>query len=153
MLVLGVGNILLRDEGIGVFIVRELEKRDLPPEVELFDGGTAGMELLNVVADRKKVIVVDAVKGGDEPGTLYRFTPGDVTEERQLNASVHQVGLLEIIEMTDYLNCKPGKVVIIGVEPGRMEWGMELSPEIAGVVPRVIKLVMEEISKNEDSDR
>ena len=73
MLVLGVGNILLRDEGIGVRVVEAMQKLDLPPEVELFDGATAGMDLLNVLADRRKVIVIDAIEGDYEPGTVLRL--------------------------------------------------------------------------------
>ncbi|MFC2011827.1 hydrogenase maturation protease [Chloroflexota bacterium] len=142
---MGVGNILLSDEGVGVHVVREMEGHNIPEDVELFDGGTASVDLLNVLANRRKVIIVDAVKTDSEPGTLYRFTPNDIKVEQQIHSSLHQIGLLETLQMTKHLNCEPDEVVILGIEPKNLSWGMKLSPEVAEVVPRVIELVLEEI--------
>ncbi|MFP3946925.1 MAG: hydrogenase maturation protease, partial [Archaeoglobaceae archaeon] len=72
--VIGIGNILLGDEGVGVRIVEELRKSDLPENVEVHDGATSGIALLNFLVDKDKVIIVDAVKGGEEPGTVYQFS-------------------------------------------------------------------------------
>ena len=145
ILILGVGNILLSDEGVGVRIVEAMEGWELPDNVELFDGGTASVDLLDSLANRDKVIIIDAVKGGNEPGTLYRFTPNDVTIQRQNFTSLHQVGLLETLTMARYLGCAPQEVVIYGIEPKKVSWGLELSPEVAAVVIRVIELVLAEL--------
>ena len=144
-LVLGVGNILLRDEGVGVHVVRALEDRPLPADVELLDGGTAALDLLNAIADRKKVIVVDAVRGGGEPGDIYRFHPEDAPPEAAQSVSLHQVDLLETLTSAELLGCAPQEVVIFGIEPKELDWGLDLSPEVAAVVPRVIELVLTEI--------
>ncbi len=145
VLVLGVGNILLSDEGVGVRVVEAMEGRELPDNVELFDGGTASVDLLGSLANRDKVIIIDAVKGGSEPGTLYRFAPDDITNQRQSLTSLHQVGLLETLTIARYLGCAPREVIILGIEPNKASWGLELSPEVAAVVPRVIELVLREL--------
>ncbi len=145
ILIMGVGNILLSDEGVGVHIIEAMEGRKLPDNVELFDGGTASVDLLNSLANRDKVIIIDAVKVGNEPGTLYRFTPDDITVQRQDLTSLHQVGLLETLTMARYLGCAPRQVIIFGVEPMKVSWGLELSPEVARVVPRVVELVLREL--------
>ena len=77
-LVLGLGNVLLRDEGVGVRVVQALERVILPPDVEVFDGATAGVDLLDVLADRRKVVVINAIAGDSPPGTVLRLTPADL---------------------------------------------------------------------------
>jgi hydrogenase maturation protease len=145
ILILGVGNILLSDEGVGVRVIEAMESLELPDDVELFDGGTASVDLLNNLADRDKVIIIDAVQGGSKPGTLYRFTPDDITVQRQNFTSIHQVGLLETLTTAKYLGCEPREVVIFGIEPKEVNWGLELSSEIRVVLPRVVELVLNEI--------
>lgn len=145
ILILGVGNVLLSDEGVGVHVVNAMKDRNLPHDVELFDGGTAALDLLDVLADREKVIVIDAVKGGEEPGAIYRFTPSDVTTQGQLLTSIHQISMLETLTMAEHLGCTPREVIIFGIEPKEIDWGMELSPEVTKVVPRVIELVLSEL--------
>lgn len=146
VLILGVGNILLGDEGVGVRVVEAMGGRELPDNVELFDGGTASIDLLGILANRDKVIIIDAVKGGNQPGTLYRFTPDDITIQRQHLTSLHQLGLLETLTIFRCLGHTPPEVLIYGIEPKEIGWGLELSPEVASVVPRVIELVLSELS-------
>ncbi len=74
ILILGIGNILLKDEGIGVHVVNKLKEMQLPPDVEVMDGGTLGIDLLYYIEGRKKVVVIDTVTAGEPPGTMYRFT-------------------------------------------------------------------------------
>lgn len=145
LLVLGVGNILLGDEGVGVHVIRAMERLEIPEDVELLDGGTAGLDLLGSVASRDKVIVIDAVKGGSEPGTIYRFTASDVEVSEQCFASLHQITLLETLTLTQYMGCAPKEVIIFGIEPKKLDWGLELSTEVAVSVPKVLELVLKEI--------
>ena len=144
ILILGVGNLILKDEGVGVHAVRELEGRDLPAHVEVIDGGTYLMDLLSVIQEAERIIVIDALKGGGEPGTIYRVTPDDLMAETERALSLHQVGLLEILGMVRQLGGDP-HAVIIGVEPKEIAWGMELTPEVAAKLPKVIEMVMEEL--------
>ena len=144
ILILGVGNLILKDEGVGVHAVRELEGRNLPAHVEVIDGGTYLMDLLSVIQEAERIIVIDALKGGGEPGTIYRVTPDDLMAETERALSLHQVGLLEVLGMVRQLGGDP-HAVIIGVEPKEIAWGMELTPEVAAKLPKVIEMVMEEL--------
>ena len=135
----------MSDEGVGVRVVEAMEGQGLPDDIELLDGGTASVDLLNSLVDREKVIVIDAVKGGNEPGALYRFAPDDITTYGWDNTSLHQVGLLETLMMARHLGCAPREVIIFGIEPKKVDWGLELSPEVAAVVPRVTELVLIEL--------
>jgi hydrogenase maturation protease len=122
-----------------------MRERKLPSNVELLDGGTASLDLLDSLSNRERVIIIDAVRGGGEPGTLYRFSPSDIAAEREHLSSLHQIGLLETMAMAEYLGCAPCHVTIYGIEPKKVDWGLELSPEVAAVVPRVIELVLSEL--------
>ncbi len=144
-LVLGVGNILLSDEGVGVHAIEAMKGRDLPPDVEVLDGGTASLELLNIIANRDKVIIIDAVEGGGEPGTIYRFTPDDIKYHSVTFTSLHQISLLETLTDAKYLGIMPKTVIILGVEPKEMGLGLEMTPELSAVIPRVVELVMAEL--------
>ena len=145
-LVLGVGNLLLRDEGVGVHVISALRDRELPDDVELWDGGTASFDLLDTLAGRRQVIIIDAVRTGSEPGTIFRFTPEDISARREQVTSLHQVGLLEALTVAEHLlDSAPQEVIILGIEPKEIDWGLELSPEVEAAVPRVIELAMEEL--------
>jgi len=145
ILVLGVGNILLSDEGVGVRVVEAMKEMKLPDNVELLDGGTGAFDLLDIIADREKVIIIDAVKGGGEPGTIYRFRPDDIRLQKQHLASVHQMSLPDTLAMAKILGCSPREVVIYGIEPERLDWGLELSSVVAAAVPRVTELIVREL--------
>lgn len=146
VLVLGVGNILLQDEGVGVHVAQEIMKLDLPDHVEVIDGGTAGYDLVALVDGREKVIVIDAIMSEtDPPGTLYRMSPENLQPTFQGKTSIHQFEFLDVLGMT-YLTGTVPETVIFGVVPKEFEsFGMELTPEIRALVPRLIELVLEEL--------
>jgi len=145
VLVLGIGNILLHDEGIGVQAIWEMQKRRAPDDVEFLDGGTAGADLLDCISDRRKVIVVDAVDCDVVPGTILRLKPEDLVVAENQSVSLHDVGLAETLAMAKQLNCQPKEVVIIGVKPKDISCGVGLSDEITEVMPRIIEAVLAEI--------
>lgn len=145
ILVIGVGNSIQMDDGIGMHVLQALEGHPLPDSVELFDGGTAGLDLLPYLQNRHTVIVIDAVDAGMEAGTLFRFTPEDIAAKRQHYDSLHQLGLLETIRMAGLLGTEPERAVIIGVQPGVIDWGEELSETLRKSIPRIIELVLKEV--------
>jgi len=147
VLVLGIGNILLRDEGVGVRVMEQMQKMHLPDDVELVDGGTAGADLLDVLAERRKIIVIDAVQADCEPGTVLRFTADDLVRPDGVGMSLHELGLGEALTMTRQLGCEPKDVVVFGIKPKDIRWGLELSEEITASVPKVVELVLAEIVK------
>ncbi len=145
IVVLGVGNLLLSDEGVGIHVVNKLRKMALPSEVEVIEGGVDGLGLMNVVMSTERLIVVDAVKGGGFPGSIYRFGPEDLTTHPDVyKMSVHEIGILEVIRLSGLVSQTP-KTTIIGVEPKSLKTGMELSPEIQAKVPRIIELILDEL--------
>ena len=153
VLVLGIGNILLHDEGVGVYVIERMQKGGVPDYVELLDGGTAGADLLDHICDRQKVIVVDAVdvdsinspRADIEPGTILRFTPDDLASNAGQSISLHEFGIADTLAMARRLNCAPQEVIIIGIKPKDVTPGLGLSDEIAGIMPRIIECVSAEI--------
>jgi hydrogenase maturation protease len=145
VLVLGLGNILLRDEGVGVRVVEAMEQMDHPSEVEVFDGATAGLDLLEVLADRRKVIVIDAIDGDCEPGTVLRLTPEDLVFQAAGGVSLHEIGLVEVLRAATRLGVAPQEVVILGVQPRYVTYGLELSVTLAGLLPKIIDFVLAEL--------
>jgi hydrogenase maturation protease len=149
ILVLGLGNILLRDEGVGVHIVRMMQALPLPDGVELWDGGTAGFALLDVLAERRKLIVIDAIDAEQPPGTVMRLTADDLTAQPNLRLSLHEVSFAETLRVARGLGLAPGAVVIFGIQPETTACGLELSPAIARLIPRVIELVLAELAPSD----
>jgi hydrogenase maturation protease len=147
IVILGVGNLLLSDEGVGVHVAHELMKMDLPPEVSVVEGGTDGFRLLNVITGADRVIVIDAVRSGAAPGSVYRFEVNDVRSvPLGFMTSVHQVGILEVIELSELIGKTP-RATVIGVEPKSLEMSMELSPEVKEKIPTIRELVLEEVRR------
>jgi hydrogenase maturation protease len=146
ILILGVGNLLLSDEGVGVHVARKLMEMDFPPQVRVVEGGTDGFGLMHVLLDADRLILVDAVKGGGPPGSIYRFEVEDCPPFPDVfKTSVHQISILEVINLSGLIGSTP-RTTVIGVEPKHLEMGMELSPEIEAKVPKVIHLIREELA-------
>lgn len=153
ILILGVGNLLMSDEGVGVHVAQKMTEMDFPPEVEVLEGGTDGFGLMHVLLQADRVILVDAVKGGGEPGSIYRFEIEDCPPFPDIfKTSVHQISILEVINLSGLLGSTP-RTTIFGVEPRCMEMGMELSPEVEAKIPRVIELIKEEVTVSLDQFR
>jgi len=146
IVVLGLGNILLRDEGVGVKVIEDLRKRyDFSPPVKMIDGGTAGFGLVTEIEGCKNLLVVDAVKAGNEPGTIYKFRRGDITVQISLNLSVHDIGFFEALEHWKMLGIEP-EVIFFGIEPEDMNsWGFDLTPCIQDKMPKLVALVIEQL--------
>lgn len=143
VLILGIGNLLLSDEGVGVHAVRCLAQQVLPPGVEVLDGGTSGADLVDHLEGRAKVVVIDAASGDGPPGTVYRCEARELLEQAG-SLSLHEFGLADSLHMAERLGCAPQRVIVLGVQPATLEPGMELSPDVAAVLPGIIKLALAE---------
>ena len=146
VLILGLGNPLLGDEGIGGRVVEELRGLALPDGVDVIEGGTAGLGLIGLMEGYQRVIIVDAADMGRPPGHIVRFTPSEVqfkTAEAPL--SLHQIGLVEALALAEALEMAPAELIIIGVQPSRLEMGVGLSPEVEGAIPQVVRMVLDEL--------
>jgi hydrogenase maturation protease len=144
--IIGIGNLLLKDEGVGIHLIEYLRKEGGPLDgVELVDGATGGFDLLPFIEDSEKVVIVDAMKApGGIPGSVYRFTPGDY-ETGTRGSSLHDITLEDLFRLIRTKNKHLPPVVIFGVEPCEIGWGMELTPKIKELLPRLRELVLKEI--------
>jgi hydrogenase maturation protease len=149
VLVLGIGNILLQDEGVGVRVIERMQGMEMPPFVEVVDGGTSGTDLVEVLADRPKVIVIDALDWDEKPGTVFRLSADELAPDEGESISLHQLGLVDTLRITRLLGCEPKEVIVFGIQPRSLRPGLELTPEVAAVVPRVIQAVMAEVQASE----
>ena len=142
-MILGVGNLLLRDEGVGVHVAINLQEYSLPDNIEVIEGGTDGFKLFHLIMEADRLIVVDCVKGGDEPASIYRFEIDDFDHFPDLyKTSVHQVSITEVIKLTGTMRTPP-RTTIIGIEPDEISMSMELSPGIQAKLPKVLEIVLE----------
>jgi len=144
IVVIGVGNLLQKDEGIGIHAVKALQEMQLPDNVTIIDGGTSP-DILACTRGGDKLIIVDAARAGGEPGAIYRFQPDDLIAERGAAVSVHELGVPQNLRLMLLSGNEPSKVVIIGIEPKEIEWGIELSPELEMKIPEIISVVLKEI--------
>lgn len=145
--VLGVGNIILADEGVGVRVIEALE-RDyvLPAGVGIIDAGTSGMEMLEDLSHLDFLLVVDAIAAGQPPGTLVRLAGDEVPVFFRRNLSPHGIGLSDVLAALEFMGAEPGETLILGVQPVSMALSTELTPAIAARVPELVAQVVEELT-------
>ncbi len=147
VLVLGVGNILLSDEGVGVRVVEALVERfDLPDTVEVVDGGTSGMDMLDMIGDRDHLILVDAVRSAGGPGCIVRLSGDEVPAFFRTKISPHQLGISDVLAALRLLEREPKGITLIGIEPVDLRTAIELSPAIAAKVESMVGMVVDELS-------
>ena len=133
IVVIGLGNELLSDEGVGVYMVRRLsQQQDKFPLVDFVDAGSAGLNLLHLIANRKKAVIIDCAKMGAEPGEMWRFTTDEVQSVKKLSHfSLHEADILQVINLSRRLGECPGQMVIFGIEPKSLKPGQELSSTLS----------------------
>jgi len=145
--VLGIGNMLLKDEGIGVHLVQKLAGIVDDANVNIIDAGTSPDFLSLIEGNTDKLIVVDAVKAGNKPGTTYRLTLDDLDLDSTSPISLHEIGVLDSLKFMALFDRVPKSTVIIGIEPKTIDFGLDLSPEVEEKLPELINLVLKEIEE------
>jgi hydrogenase maturation protease len=149
VLILGVGNLLLTDDGFGVHVINELRNIPFPPNVTLIEAGIVSHQLIPDLHEADFLIFIDAVEAGDTPGSIFRFRPEDMRFMSQLKTSLHEMSLMDVLMMTELTGNRP-EAIIIAVQPkDTKNCSLELNPEIRAVVPKVIDLVIEELKSRE----
>ncbi len=148
--VIGIGNVLCSDEGVGIHVINRLKRMKLPRNVQLFDCGTNAIAVLEAMDGAKKAILIDATSSGGRPGTVRLYRVGQLSkmEDGLLNlVSLHQFDLitaLKVAKLTGAYNIPDG-LVVIGVEVKSLESSPELSEEVRAAIPKVVEMVIREI--------
>lgn len=144
--VLGIGNTILSDEAAGVRAVELLEQHyHLPANVQVIDGGTSGMEMIEDLSNLDFLIVIDVVKTGAAPGTVVKIAGAEIPVFFRHKLSPHQIGLPDVLASLELLDCLPKEMVVLGVEPVSLELGMEMTPTVAEKVPALVDMAVAEL--------
>lgn len=148
-LVLGLGNLLLSDDGLGVHAIDRLRKdprvdSSVHSDVTLLDGGTQGLSLMPHLSGFPRLLVIDAVDVGEAPGTLVRFE-GKALDGLPGKASVHQLGFADLMVAMKLLGESPEELVVLGAQPQSTEWGVELTPPLQNALLSLLDLVVAQL--------
>jgi len=146
-LVLGVGNLLMSDEGVGVHVIQKLvADYQLPEEVQVLDGGTLGMDLLYYLEGTENLLLIDAVQARKEPGTLVRLEGDEVPAFMSIKISPHQLGVPDMLAAAKLKgNCYPERIVLWGVQPDLMEIGLDLSSTVESQMDTIIENILDQL--------
>lgn len=146
--VLGIGNLLLSDDGVGVHVIKKLqEEYEFPDSVELIDGGTKGLDLLPLFEGKDKILIVDAANFRKEPGTIDTVEGDKIPAFLSSKLSVHQIGLPDTLFAAKLMDITPAEMSLIGIQPKSMETGIELSEEIKDRMEQLINKVLEKLNE------
>lgn len=145
-LVLGVGNVLLSDEGIGIKAVEELKRRySFNTEVGLLDGGTLGLDLLYFLEGTDRLLIIDAVLGGKPPGFIYKFRGDEVKTYFRRKVSAHEIGIQEVLAVAEITGRYPKEIVVIGMEPESLDISLELSHTVRNNFDKLLNEVLDQL--------
>jgi hydrogenase maturation protease len=143
--VVGAGNLVRTDDGLGVHAIRYLQRDSrVPGGVALIDGGTFGIELLAFLHDSSHLLLLDAINVGKDPGTIIRLA-GDDLQGFPCGASVHQLGVADLLATLPLVSEIPREIVLLGVQPASTDWGTELSPSVQASLGALVDAAVEQL--------
>jgi hydrogenase maturation protease len=146
--VIGIGNILMTDDGVGVHALNALAERYLfPPQVQLIDGGTMGLDLLPFVEGKKRVLFIDAANLEKDPGVIGELNNGEIPEFFSTKLSVHQIALPDMLAAGRFLGTLPGTLCLVGIQPGNTESGYGLTPAVQGEFEALLERVLAKLAE------
>ena len=148
--VCGLGNPLLGDEGIGIYLIQKLmAKSNHATHVDFVEAGSSLMSVVHTIAERKKAVLIDCAIMGEPPGTIRRFTPEEVTSIKNLaHFSLHEGDLLGALELSRNLGEYPENVVIFGIQPETIEPGESISPALCKHMSHYIEVITAELAES-----
>ncbi len=147
-LILGIGNLIMTDDGIGVHAVHLLKERyRFPRDVTVLDGGTLGLDLLHYLEGVERLLIIDAMETGGPPGTIRRLAGEDIPIAFETRMSPHQMGLKDLLAVSRLRGIEPREMVLLGVQPEDIGMGMELSPPVVAQLDALIAMTLQELGK------
>ncbi len=148
IVVLGLGNVLRRDEGLGIRALQRLEDRfALSGEVQLVDGGTLGLELLAYLEEARRLLVLDAALTEGPPATLIRLAGEEVPAFLGMRSSPHEIGLADLLAVLRLRGLEPEEVVVLGMQPEVIELGWDLSPAVSARLDLLVEMAVSELAR------
>jgi len=152
--VIGVGNILMADDGIGIAVIEELKKEPLPDDVAVYDAGTALGDVLSTLGRCERVILIDSCRAGGEPGSIYRHIGGpDDWRSGAIGNSLHDPGVAHAIQLHRLAGGEIGQIVVIGIEPQDISLREGLSPALQQRLPDIVRMVRKELEAPSETRR
>jgi hydrogenase maturation protease len=146
--IMGLGNILMMDEGVGVHTVKVFQERYAVPDyVEIIDGGAAGLDLLPFIDGREKLLMIDAVNFDREPGYIDILENEAIPAKFSTKTSLHHLGLLDVLSIVKLSDTSPKEICIIGIQPRSMELGLDMSPEIWDKVNELVERMVSKLQE------
>jgi hydrogenase maturation protease len=144
---LGLGNLLLMDEGIGVHIVKSVEENyHFSPPISIIDGGTSGTDLLPVFETNQNILIVDAVNFEQEPAYIQLLYNDEILHQLTTKLTMHHIGLADVLSSSKLLGYEPDEICLIGIQPGVIDTGLELSDDLKANFSRIVELVLEKLN-------
>ena len=148
VLVLGIGNLVMGDDAVGVLVAQQLQQRyHFPAYVEVLDGGTLGLDLLPKLENITNLLMIDAVETGQGAGSCVRLYGEELPIALQTKVSPHQMGLKDLLAVSELTGHSPREMVLIGVQPGSIEMEIGLTPEVEAQFETLITMVLMELEK------
>ncbi|MRR33797.1 hydrogenase maturation protease [bacterium] len=145
-LVLGIGNLIMTDDGVGVRVVQILsEGYVFPSEVTILDGGTLGLDLLTHLEGVERLLIIDAMETGGPPGTIVRMTGEEIPMVFETKLSPHQMGLKDLLAVSLLRGITPPEMVLLGIQPGNIELGVDLTPPVEAQLDTLVDMALREL--------
>jgi len=149
ILVLGIGNSVMADDGVGVKIIQQIQsKYSFPDNVEILDGGTLGLDLLPKLESLDRLILVDAIDIGGKPGSWTRLTGDELPIALETKLSPHQMGLKDLLAVSELMGHIPGKMTLYGIQPKSIEMDTEFTPDVTAAMEPVLRAILEELKQS-----
>jgi len=145
LLIIGLGNLIMSDDSLGIHVVRELQKEDWKEDISLLEVGTSPLYYLEEISRAESLIIVDAIQGGEQAGSIYRLTEENLRSSGNTVRDFHGYSLLNVIELAREITNFPTNLVIYGIEPENLSLGEELSQKVKDSMPKLINLIRKEI--------
>lgn len=148
LLILGIGNVIMSDDGVGVRVAQKLQAGyRMPEHVDIMDGGTLGLDILPRLEGIGRLLIVDAVETGSAPGTLVRLSGDEIPLALETRLSPHQMGLKDLLAVSLLMGHEPAEIVLIGIQPGSIEMGTELTPAVDEQIDCILENILGELSR------
>lgn len=143
---LGLGNLLLKDEGVGVHIIQSVEKKyKFFPPISIIDGATSGTDLLPVFEQNQKIIIVDAVNFEQKPGYIKLLYNDEILQQFSTKLTMHHIGLADVLSSSKLLDYNPDEICLVGIQPDIIDTGLELSEVLNSHFQEIEDVVLEKL--------